>query len=216
MSRRRLAVFFAVICATLVFPRQARAGLADIIWEMSGPQMVGGIVRCRVPFDGGNVRCQLDLSVAALASNREWVWLALEGGVYVSTGLNNHGIDYEAGHIGMIAFEPMLEFSYGRGVDMVNANRRGSDVGAVYFGAGPMINHFLVRGSPPFVKYGIKLRPIAITFSGWTISYNLRLYPDGFTPDEFTSLTPAKIGRPFEAVQSVSVSIPWLRWNCGR
>jgi len=214
MSRRRLAVCCAVICATLIFPRQAHAGLADIIWEMSGPQMVGLMLRCRVPFGGGATSCSIAAAQQAVDGGvkKKWVWLSVEGGAYVSTGHNSGGIDYEFGRIGMFTFEPMVEF-LGTG-DIGAASMKGDHAGAVYFGIGPMINRFVVKGpAPSFWKHGVKLRPIAIAFSRWALEYNIRIYNDGFTPDEFGFGAPMKINRPFEAVQSISVTVPWLQWK---
>jgi hypothetical protein len=218
---RRLAIFWAVLCATLVFPQHARAGLGDIIWEMSGPQMVGAIIRCRIPFGGGAKQCGVQLIDPKAAPKREveHVWFAIEGGVYTSTGHNSGGNDYKAWDIWMFAFEPMLEFRYDGDISAAYDRPAPgtSGVGAVYGGIGPLINRFVVKGEPEsFTKYGIKLRPIAIAYAGWAIEYNIRLYPDGFTPDQFGFGTPTDANRPFEAVQSISISVPWLKWKFGR
>jgi hypothetical protein len=216
---RRLAIFWAVLCATLVFPQTARAGLGDIIWEMSGPQMVGGIIRCRMPFGSGKKECGIRVLSKDTPPNPEveHVWFAFEGGVYVSTGQNSGGTNYTAGSIWMFAFEPMLEFRYDGDISAAYDRPRDGvpGVGAVYGGVGPLINRFLVKGdTPAFTKYGIKLRPIAIAWSGWAIEYNVRLYPDGFTPDQFGFGPPMDINREFEAVQSISVSVPWKpKWK---
>jgi hypothetical protein len=216
MLRRRLAICCAVMLTTFVAPNYARAGLADIIWEMSGPQLVGVVLRCRVPVDGGKKSCDVRLARNFLyeKKNPEKVWFAIEGGAYVSTGHNSGGIDYKFGRIGMFAFEPMMEFRYGGDIRNAYDKTLVPRVGAIYGGIGPMINSFIVRGSTPaFAKYGVKLRPLAITYSDWTLEYNVRLYPDGFTPDEFGFGPRLDINRPFEAVQSISVSIPWLTWR---
>lgn len=219
---RRLAICGAVMIATFAFPGYARAGLADIIWEMSGPQMIGVLVRCRVPLHEGATQCGVQLPLnpePKAAANgqpaREVVWLALEGGAYVSTGHNSGGNDYKFGHIGMLTFEPMIEFGFAG--DIARAYEKDSEIGAVYGGIGPMINRFLVKGpAESFTKYGIKLRPIAIAFSGWALEYNIRIYPEGFTPDQFGFGPPRDFDRPFEAVQSISVSVPWLKWKLGK
>jgi hypothetical protein len=211
MSRRRLAISFAVMCATLVFPRQARAGLADIIWEMSGPQMVGETVRCRFPLHGGKVQCRVSLEADKTKTpDTERVWFTLEAGGYVSTGVNHGGTNYEAGNIWAIAVEPMAEFLYEG--DIKEAYRKHSGVGAAYFGVGGVISRYFVKGATPgFMQFGIKVRPVAIAFSGWAVEYNLRLYPKGFTPYQFGFGAPTD--RKFEIVPSVSVSIPYHLWN---
>jgi hypothetical protein len=210
---RRLAISCAVICASLISPRQARAGLADIIWEMSGPQMIGAMVRCRVPLGGDATVCDVAAVKSGLdATGGPRFWLSFEAGAFVSTGRNSDGIDYKFGRIGMLAVEPMLEF-VGTG-NLAAAYQKGARAGAVYFGVGPLINHFIVKGpTPSFTKTGIKFRPIAIAFSGWALEYNVRLYPDGFTSDEFGFGARRDIDRPFEAVQTISISVPWLQWK---
>ena len=231
MLPRRLAICCAVMLATLVFPTHARAGLMDIIWEMSGPQMIGTLVRCRIPFNDARKTCEVKVVLTPDGRiKHENVWLALEGGAYVSTGLNNGGTDYKFGRIGMFAFEPMLEFRYAGDIAAANEKPRKPTQsvaqgtqntqpesprwGAVYGGVGLMINRFVVKGSAPsFTKYGVKVRPIAITYGGWTVEYNLRLYPDGFTPDQFGFGPPVSENHPFEAVQSIGVTIPWATWR---
>lgn len=209
---RRLAICFGLLCATLAYPTHARAGLGDIIWEMSGPQMVGVVVRCRVPFDRQSEGPHCIVNILGLDEESEKVWLAVEGGAYVSTGKNAGGVDYKFGRIGMFAFEPMLEFRYAGNIAAAYDRRERQKV--FYGGVGPMINSFIVRGSTPaFAKYGVKLRPIAFAMAGWAVEYNLRLYPDGFTPDQFGFGPPLKFNRPFEAVHSVGVSIPYLQWK---
>jgi hypothetical protein len=216
MSRRRLAVCFAVLCATLAYPEHARAGLGDIIWEMTGPQLVGGIVRCRVPFNGTATQCDVRTLRTNETKEVEKIWFAAEGGVYVSTGHNGGGIPYEAWNIWMLTLEPMFEVRYPSGGDISQAYTRNSGVGAVYGGIGPMINRFLVKGpAEAFTKYGIKVRPIAIAYNGWAVEWNIRVYPDGVTPDQFGFGPPLTINRPFEAVQSISISVPWVKWKFG-
>jgi hypothetical protein len=216
MLRRRLAMCCAVMLATLIFPAHARAGLIDIIWEMTGPQMIGVSIRCRMSFRSGqNEKCVITLPVAqpgelALDPGPEKLWFALEGGAFVSTGKNSGDIDYKFGRIGMFAFEPMLEFRYAGDIGAAYSKKDG--FGAVYGGVGPLINSFIVRGSTvAFAKYGVKLRPIAMVYSGWVLEYNVRLYTDKVTPDQFGFGPPMKYDRPHEFIHSIGVSIPWTR-----
>lgn len=216
MSRRPLAICFAIVCATLAYPQHARAGLGDIIWEMTGPQMVGKIIRCRFPLNDTGPQCQVRTLREDASKGEEKIWFAAEGGVYVSTGHNSGGHDYEAWNIWMLTFEPMLEVRYPSGGDISRAYTKDSGRGAVYGGIGPMINRFLVKGpAKAFTRYGIKFRPIAIAYNGWGVEWNIRVYPDGVTPDQFGFGPPLSINRPFEAVQSVSISVPWVKLPFG-
>ena len=49
MLQRRLFLIVCVLTAVFVLPREGRAGIVEVIIEMSGPQFVGGGLECRVP-----------------------------------------------------------------------------------------------------------------------------------------------------------------------
>ena len=220
--RWRLVLGGLVLASLLGFPATATAGIMDIIWEMSGPQMIGGVIRCRFPFDDTYAKCELSVTAANKAeriARNEWeerLWFALEGGVLTSTGHNardrSGDIDYKFGRIWMLGVEPILEGSW-KG-DIKEASESGSGKGVVYHGAGLFYNRFIVHDAKPLNKAGVKLRPIGIMYSGWGLEYNIRLYPRGFTPDEFGFGDRIEgVKRPFEAVHSVGILLPWPRWR---
>lgn len=75
---------------------------------------------------------------------------------------------------------------------------------------GPLINHFVVSGSGAFTKVGMKLRPLGIVYSAWAIEYNIRIYDDRFTPDDFGCGPRMPNDRNFEFVHSIGITIPFL------
>ena len=115
MRRSRNSYVMSLLVAGLVVggPAVADAGLLDIIWDMSGPQMIGKGARCRVPVTGGDTRCDI-FSIRRggdaldTITDRDW-WVNLEGAVYTSTGKNEGNTDYEAFRTFMLSFEPLVE-----------------------------------------------------------------------------------------------------------
>ena len=173
-------------------PAVANAGLIDIIWDMSGPQMIGDVGRCRVPVTGGETKCSF--FGAPNGENPDVMetraWVSLEGGVYFSTGKNEGDTDYEAFRTFMLSFEPVVEV----GSLTFNTGRV-----RLFHGAG-LASHFLF--GPDFRRFtnaGFKLRPVGVEIGDrLEVSLNIRLYPDGFGADQF-GFGPSPAGdRPFE------------------
>ena len=86
----------ALVVAILILstPRTGSAGIGELIWEMSGPQMVGGGIECKFTIELKLEQCYVDCSNSALGVSgapRKRVRFSLDGGVYVSTGKNSGG-----------------------------------------------------------------------------------------------------------------------------
>ena len=113
MKPRRLWMVASVFALMLLGPRVAEAGIGEFIWEMSGPQMVGGGVQCKFHLTGGLDICYVSFPLPAplIAADapKPRFRVSLDGGVYVSTGKNAGGVDYEAWKTWMLAFDPMIE-----------------------------------------------------------------------------------------------------------
>ena len=85
-----LAVVALALCFVAGGATRAQAGLGDVIWGMSGPQMYGyGFLRCRTPIAGGTTQCSLverrlgnKLERDTIENRRAWV--NLEGTIYTS------------------------------------------------------------------------------------------------------------------------------------
>lgn len=200
MSQRRLWVIACVLAAVLAFPRDGRAGIIEIIIEMSGPQMIGFLVECRVPIDGTVDQCTVvGMKVAGqdMPPARKLLF-SLEGGVYVSTGHDVDGQDYEFGKTYMLAFDPMIE------IQTVTRPRF-----AMYHGVMGMSYNFLFgEGFRKFTNVAFKVRPIGVIINNRVnVAYNLRLYPNGFTADQFGRLPIVPENNKPEAVHGISVGV---------
>jgi hypothetical protein len=202
MSQRHLGVAGVALMTLLCLPRESAAGAGDLIWGMSGPQMVGVVLHCRVPVGESMTDCHvLNIGAADAAAGLPH-WLSLEGGFYASTGRNSDdGVSYRAFDVGMLTFEPLVEWRWrGTGV------RSGVGVGYNFlFG--------MRRDFDKFDKFNIKFRVIAVESPTAHLAVNLRIYPRGFTSDEFGFGDRVDIDRPAEAVIGFSVGFRKLwRW----
>ena len=200
MSRASRGVFLSLVVTGMVVcvPVQARASFLDIIWEMSGPQMVGyGLLLCRVTIVGSQTTCQVTekrLGPGATTIKERRTWVNLEGAVYVSTWKNQGSTDYRAGRTFMASFEPALEV----------ASKTSGRV-RLFHGAG-LTSHFLA--GPDFRRFtnaGFKVRPIAFEFGDhFEVAYNERYYPNGFAAYQFGIEGAVREDREFERTWGVT------------
>jgi len=211
MSRTSLGTAGIILATLLAFPGIARASIIDVIWRMSGPQLVGAVLHCEYDpqFKGGSGETRnecriLDKKFAGTLQDRDmrfW-WVSLDTGAYTSTGKDAEGHDYEAFKNNMVAFEPMLELGYKVGTHVrLHHGVAGLSYGVLF---GPEFG--------TFDKAGLKFRPIGVTVNRkFNISYTLRVYPNGFTADQFGFGDPLPEGtnREAEAVHGFSVGFIW-------
>lgn len=206
MSKRPLGIIGIVVLVLLAFPRGGTAGIIDTIFEMSGPQLIGVVIGCKVEL---NADLSNECSIVGWPTERSAgvprAWLSVEGGIYTSTGKNSEGTNYEAFRTNMLAFEPILE------VRSTNLNGF-----VVYHGvAGLSYDFFFGPDFRRFDKFGAKFRPIGVAFNTgrfrWDLAYNLRLYGNGFTADEFGFGRRMDGDRPSEAVHGVSIGLLFRR-----
>lgn len=176
MSRAYLGTATIALVALLGFPRAGNAGIIDFIWEMSGPQMFSVLTfQCEYDLSGTRKgECRIyEKRVSGNSPRAERkVWLTLGAAAYTSTGRDSDVRQYDAFKNHMLAFEPMIEFH--------STTRVRHGVGLSYdyvFGS-------KLRG---FDKLGLKFEPVAVPLgsSNWEVAANIRLYPNGFTVDEF-------------------------------
>ncbi len=201
MPRRVGLVLLCALVVTLAAPRTSQArSLLDIIWEMSGPQLIGlTVVSCQIDMDGERHQCRVvGRKVTGADTSRESrTWFSLEAGLYSTTGRDTNN-EYDAFTVHMLAVEPTVEVRSLRGDDIM-----------LYHGAGLTYNVLFGRDFDRFDKAGIKLRPLAVAYRNWDFAYNLRLYPNGFTSDEFGFGPRVDVSRPFEAVHGFSLGYSW-------
>ena len=202
---RSLSVTLVVSWVFFGTPATAAAGLLDLIWDMSGPQMIGGVVRCRVPVGGGTTKCTaVAFPVFGVKKGETDVmterkaWLNLESAFYTSTGKNDGDTNYRAWRTEMLAFDPMIEFA-----SVPNGRVR------IFHGAGGTFQYLFGPDVPTaFGNAGFKLRLVGVEVGPrWDFAFNVRLYPDGFGADQF-GFGPAPVeDRPFE--HTLGVSVTW-------
>jgi hypothetical protein len=147
---------------------------------MSGPQMIGAVVYCNYDLQKRTTECSaLDKKVFGSQSEPPKIWLALDAAAYTSTGKNAGSLEFGWFENYMLAFEPMLAVrSYGDG---------GDESVSVHHGLVGLSYDFLFgKHFSRFDKVGLKFQPVGITIPNWfTVSFNIRVYPNGFTEDEF-------------------------------
>jgi hypothetical protein len=201
MTRRGPMVIWCTLLVSLAVPRTSDArSLLDIIWEMSGPQLIGvTVVSCQIDMDGERHQCHVvGRKVTGADTSRESrAWFSLEAGLYSTTGRDTNNV-YDAFTVHMLAVEPTVEVR----------SIRSNDI-RLYHGAGLTYNVLFGRDFQRFDKAGVKLRPIGVSYRQWDFAYNLRLYPRGFTSDEFGFGPRVDGDRPFEAVHGFSVGYSW-------
>jgi hypothetical protein len=205
MLRRYLGSLVLAWFGLLALPSAGHASIIDWIWTMSGPQMVGLVLHCEYDIQNNISECRgLDYRFAGKLSPRQErrVWLSIDTGFYVSTGYDSETTEYSWFKQQMIAFEPILEMrSYS------------SRDGLVDYHHGLIgISWDLLTGSghDPFDKFGLKFRPVGITIKKkWNMSYTLRLYPNGFSPDEFDGPSVPNLNRPKEVLHGFTFGVIW-------
>ncbi|MEO7134882.1 MAG: hypothetical protein ABI024_11755 [Vicinamibacterales bacterium] len=173
MRSRRLLAF--VVLAMLACARPADAGWLDIIWEMTGPRMIGIGGECEIAIarnpDKG---CILPFArfPRAQAPKEQWFYLSTEAFYYFSVPHNG----FSTGEVQGFGVDPMVLFS------RINA----SNTVRVTSGVGLSFQRFWSDDVDAFGNSGLKVRPLAVEFplgvkkARVNLAYNLRYYWDGF------------------------------------
>jgi hypothetical protein len=204
MFKRGAWIILAAALLVLATPRTGSAGIGEWIWEMSGPQFIGGGIECKVTFTWELEICYVTLPVpAGIASQKPKVRyrLSIEGGFYGSTGKDSNGVEYEAGDAWMFAFDPMIEL-----VHHDNFLSRG-DRAEIYHGLGFSYNRLWGGDFDAFNNAAIKLRPIGVRFGRNNLEFDLRIYPNRFNASDFGKVSLIPEGTGGEVVWSLSYGI---------
>jgi hypothetical protein len=168
-------VLALVVLAVFACARPADAGWLDIIWEMTGPQMIGvgagcevslarnGDWRCTVPFK----RLPNRLGTADQKDDR-W-WLSAYTYYYWSTAHK----DYDGFAVQGLGVDPMVSFAHYRSRVRIT------------HGVGFTLQRFWSDDFATVGNAGLKIQPVTAEFRlGGTVklelAYNLRVYWDGF------------------------------------
>jgi len=196
----------AIVIALLAFPRVASAGIFDLIWEMSGPQMIGAVlVHCEFNVRSEGRECGVvGKRVAGDAGEpaQRLTWVSVEAAAYVSTGKDSEARAYDAFDTYMLAIEPIF---------MVRSTTKGQ--WTFHHGSGVTYNRLFSSDFSSFDKAGLKFRPIGVRWRGavdFEADFNLRVYPNGFSPDEFgVGPRMEDLDRPTERTYGFSVGVRW-------
>jgi hypothetical protein len=213
---RRIAIVSTLLIALLGAPRPSEAGLLDIIWEMSGPQMLGFVHGCLFSLNnykweqcrfGPNPTAQYP-TTRANTERAKNPFLGFSAGIYGSTGLDSSTQPYRWFEIGMLELTTGLAFrSYETG------GPNNDDV-RVYHGFGVAYERFFGRSIKDFNngaiqgfnKFAITVTPVDVTLNRVAFGIRMRLYPEGFTDDEFKAGLPPADNHPFEATVGFAFS----------
>ena len=212
MSQRRFGIGVFILASLLAVPRIASAGIGEVILELSGPKMFGLGLECRLLLSGDWESCKVSTPAGLLVGenqpNRK-MWLALGGSFYWSLNSTVNGQDYGTGEVKMWSLDPMLEIESKSWGDPNDLRLQ------IYHGI-LGVSYNLLHGEhfPTFTNAALKVRPFGIVVpvsSNWGIdfSYNIRLYPNAFTAEDFGRVTVPGFepGAGTEAVQSFVVGL---------
>jgi hypothetical protein len=189
----------------LGIPRASDAGILDFIWEMSGPQMIGiaegclysakdkKFVQCRIGDIPTFLRRHMDIE-------SKGPFIGFSAGLYGSTGVDSRTQQYDWFQVGMLELGTGLSFrSYQVG---------GADNKEVQFhhGFGVAYERLFGRHMRPVNKFAITVTPVDVTVKKIAFGVKLRLYPEGFTDDDFNAALPKVSDKPFETTLSFTFS----------
>jgi hypothetical protein len=187
--------------ALLGVPRRSDAGLLELIWEMSGPQMIGSGFSCLYNFGLQKQECRIGGVFLKPESERpknpHGPFLVLGGSGFVSTSKDSDTQQYGWFDANMVAFEPgVLVFSKPDPED------------GVRFAHGAGISYGLLFGENfrRFDKFAFSFIPIEVSYKKIIVAAKIRIYPNGFTDDEFGFGPRLDFDRPAETTWGFSFS----------
>jgi hypothetical protein len=206
MLKRGVWMVLGVAVLVLSTPRTGSAGIGELIWEMSGPQMIGGGIQCKYTIGFTLEQCYVTVPIPPLGVSgvpRKRLRLSFDGGVYVSTGKDSGDIDYEAWKTWMLAFDPMIELVTWDNGDTDFKNRH-----EVYHGiAGFSYNFLFGSDFGSFSNAAIKVRPVGYRHGRFNFEFDMRIYPRGFTAADFGKVSPTPDPVKTEVTYGVSLGI---------
>ena len=207
MMRRRTMAAAVFLLAMLAAPRRSEAGLLDFIWEMSGPQMLGPGIMCMIatPEDGCFGKSAVTVNRAALTSTsrqkQHGPYLFLHGDWTFSTGKDAGQVQFDFFETHRLAFAPQVMF------------RSGSARNVGFFhGGGGSYEVLFGSGFDTFDKFGFVVTPVEAVFEHVSVAFRMRIYPNGFTPDEFGQGPRHDYDRPLERTYGFSLSLRKFPW----
>jgi hypothetical protein len=204
MSRRMTAIG-ALLLVLLGIPRVSDAGILDFIWEMSGPQLIGIAEGCLYSVkDRKAVQCRLgDLPTFVsrhMDIESKGPFIGVGAGIYGSTGVDSRTQHYDWFQVGM------LEVTFGASFRSYQAGGNDGKEVQIHHGFGVAYERLFGRGMSPFNKFAITVTPVDVTVKNIAFGVRLRIYPEGFTDDDFNGALPKVSDKPFETTLSFTIS----------
>jgi len=198
---RRIVLAGTLLVALLGAPRPSDAGLLEIIWEMSGPQLIGSGAGCLYTFQLQKQECRIGgiflLPESQKPTNPHGPFLVLSGSGFFSTPRDSKTQEYGWFDANMVAFEPgVLAFSK---VGSPTSWRLGHGAGVSY---GLLFGENFRR----FDKFAVSIIPIEASRGKWILGVKFRIYPNGFTDDEFGFGPRVSFNRPAEFTWGGTIS----------
>jgi hypothetical protein len=197
-----------LLVALLAVPRPSEGGLIEFIWELSGPQMLGLGAGCAFDlaeeeFDWRFCRATLPLRTLRTTGDKTRPLLFLGGEYAFSTWKNAGDVDYALFKIHRLAFTPELSYELVRGTPTCPG---------IYAGAGITWERFFGADFKPFDKFGLTLTPLELILrQKYSVAIKIRVYPNGFTPDEFGFGPRLDYDRPTEVAFGAAFS--WVKFK---
>lgn len=198
---RRIAVLAIFLFAMLGVPRTGHAAWFEFIWEMSGPRMIGAGSSCLYSLELKLYECRVGAGLAAMADHPHRPLLVIGGSGFVSVPHESDTQKYGWFDANMLAFEPGV---------LVLSRLEGASGGLrIGHGAGISYDVLFGRNFGTFDKFGFIITPVEVTYGKFVLAAKVRIYPNGFTDDEFGFGPRANYNRPAEAIYGGSVSYIW-------
>ena len=198
---RRIALVGSLLIGLVAIPRPSEAGLLELIWELSGPQMLGAGYSCMYSLptlEREQCRAPAGLVQGTSHSEKGRVFLVLGGSIFASTGKDSATQSYDWGEIWMLALEPGVAFrSWENPAKTIQ----------VHHGVGISYDVLFGGDIRRFDKFAFTVTPIDFAYKRVAVGMKYRLYPNGFTDDEFKPGPQVSMNRPFESVFSVTFGL---------
>jgi hypothetical protein len=193
MMGRRIAVVGSLLIALVSIPRPSEAGLLELIWEMSGPRMLGFGYGCMYsPRTQTWVQCRSNpLLQARNTATEKGPFFVLGGSILASTGRDSDTQSYDWGEIWMVALQPGVA---------VRSYENATKTVQVHHAVGVEYDVLFGRDIRRFDKFAMTVTLVDVSYKKVTAGLKYRLYPNGFTDDEFKPGPRESMDRPFEAV----------------
>jgi len=196
---RRIALIGSLLIALVGIPRPSEAGLLELIWELSGPRMLGAGYSCMYSLRTGErdqCRAGTGFVQGTSYSEKGRLFLVLGGSIFASTGKDSDTQSYDWGEIWMVALEPGVAF-------------RSYENSAIQVHHGVGISYDVLFGGDirRFDKFAFTVTPVDFAYKRVAVGIKYRLYPNGFTDDEFKPGPRVSMNRAFESVFSLTFNV---------